>query len=261
MMPKTFNLKIRDKGFFPYLFNKPENLDRQLTELPSEDEYAPRGMIKSQRKEFEEWYSANKQNSFHLAEELAAYCTNDTQILLHAVVAMQKIFKSITKLDIFKSKTIASAVMKHFQLNHLPNSQHLALISERAYGLDRQFKQSTLARKYLKWFAIEWDVPIRTSETYDHETKEFGEKKIGKYYLDGYVHRSIRKDGNNEQDLGIEVHGCFYHACPVHFPNDDQIMIDGTTAANVRRHNKEREVQIKEDAPELELRIVWECEV
>ena len=177
MLPETFSLPVKDKGNFPYLFNRPENLDLQLDSLPPKEEYGYRGMTRPQRKFFEQWYEENKNTGFHLEEELASYCTNDTEILLHAVVAMQKAFFTITKLDIFKSKTIASAVMKHFQTNHLPNSQHLALISERAYGLDRHFKQSTLARKYLKWLAIKWEVPIRTAETYDHQTKEFGENK------------------------------------------------------------------------------------
>jgi len=253
--PETFGLSIRDKGFFPYLFNRSENLDAQLTTLPPKKGFAPHCMTKPQREEFEAWYEQNYGNGFHLAEELAAYCCNDTNILLHGVVAMQKAFYSITKLDIFKSKTIASAVMKHFQTNHLPNSEHLALITERAYSLDRHFKQSSLAKKYLKWRSIKEEMPIQTSETFP------GEKKIGTHYVDGFINRWDRTDGCTDRDLAVEVHGCFYHACPVHYPNDDQLMLDGTTAANVREKNARREQQIRDEAPDLDFKIIWECEV
>ena len=154
LMPKTFGLKIRDKGYFPFLFNKEENLDVVLEKLPEKDDYGYEFMTKDARHAFEHWYEEHKNQHFHLAEELAAYCSNDTEILLHAAIEMQKAFAKVTKLDIFESKTLASAVMQHFQTNHLPNSKHLAIINERAYGMDRCFSQSTIARKYLKWLGL-----------------------------------------------------------------------------------------------------------
>ena len=217
--------------------------------MPSKEYYNYGCLIKSDRKRFDQWYEENYHTAFNLREELAAYCCNDIDILSNAVVQMQQLFRRITSLDIFESKTIASAVMKHLRTNHLPSSEHLALITEKGYGFDRHFKQSTLARKYLAWYNHVNDVELRTSET------EGGEMQIGGYYLDGF----LESDNPNVQDKAIEVHGCFYHACPIHFPYDNMEVLDGKSAGYIRNRNKERESIIRDSGIDLE--IVWECEI
>jgi hypothetical protein len=173
---------------------------------------------------------------------------------------MQQLFHEVTGLDILESKTIASACMKHFRTNHLPNSKHLALITEKGYGMDKKFNQSSLARKFLQWYQQEHDLILRTSESLNYE------KKIGNYFVDGFTER----DG--QRPLAVEIHGCYWlfffdyivfknfsrHACPKHFSDDQIVCAGGTTAGEIRRRNLEREEAIREHA---DLEIYWECEI
>ena len=55
--------------------------------------------------------------------------------------------------------------------------------------------------RYLKWLAHKDGIEVR-----DCEHAKF-EKKVGEYYLDGYIKKEDRKDGNNALDLAIEIHG------------------------------------------------------
>jgi hypothetical protein len=117
---------------------------------------------------------------------------------------MQQLFREITGLDIFLSKTIASACMRHFRTNHLPNSEHLALVSESGYGMDKNFKQSCIARKFLRWYEHSRNVNLRTSDSPEYE------KKIAQYWVDGFIDRSKRPVGHQNKDLIVEVHGCYW---------------------------------------------------
>ncbi|HEX4849688.1 MAG TPA: hypothetical protein VFV08_02725, partial [Puia sp.] len=105
-------------------------------------------------------------------------------------------------------KTIASACMAHFRCNHLNGDEDLALITEQGYGLDKEFKQSTIARKYLKFLAHQRNEPMQDTDTKDYEkNRHIGEFKIGNYRVDGFVPKEDRKDGINDRDLIVEVHG------------------------------------------------------
>ncbi len=50
---------------------------------------------------------------------------------------------------------------------------------------------------------------------------------------------------------------CYWHACIECFP-DDQMLVAGEAAENVRAKNARREAEIGE---ELDLEIFWECEI
>jgi len=114
---------------------------------------------------------------------------------------MQKLFRDLTDLDLFTFTTIASAVMADFRTNSLPSSEHLALVTEKAYGFDRFFKQSTLARKFLAWYSYKNNIELATSETWP------GEKKIGNYFVDGFLDKEKRPEENNTKNLIVEIHG------------------------------------------------------
>jgi hypothetical protein len=190
---------------------------------------------------------------FNLPEELASYCFNDVNILVHSVVEFKKIFQEKTGVDILLCNTIASACMKAFQLM-LNNDQTLALITEKGYGMDKQFKQSDIARKWLRWYAH-----INEFNVQDCESPEY-EKKIGRFRVDGFVSKNQRPVEKQHLDLVLEVHGCFHHACLKHYPDDQQLVIGNRTAGNVRKRNKEREEELNQLSIEMEfeLEIIWE---
>ena len=150
-MVDTFELDIPDKPFFPHLANHPDNYGRRI--YPTKDDYLADGMMPAKRKQFDAWYEQNKGKPFVLEEELAAYCCNDTDILMHALVRFQHEFREVSKrpvqedgrvdrqafqtphdgIDVLRQcMTIAKASMTHFRTNHLkPN--HLAICPEKGY--------------------------------------------------------------------------------------------------------------------------------
>jgi hypothetical protein len=126
------------------------------------------------------------------------------KILLHASVKLRQIFKQETGIDILQSKTIAGACMKEYRQNHLPDSNYLPLITEKGYGVDKNFKQSSIARKYLLWYNHVNNVTLRTSDSANYE------KSIAGYYVDGFLEAQDRPFGQQNRDLIIEVHGCYW---------------------------------------------------
>ena len=106
------------------MYNKEENYDTILPHLPPKEDYLFKNKKAKEKQEFEKWYSSHLSDTFNFNETIAEYCINDLEILTHALVALQKTFKEITKrkgvhggIDIlYESMTIASACMKTLDL-------------------------------------------------------------------------------------------------------------------------------------------------
>jgi hypothetical protein len=130
-LKQTFNLMAENKLYFPYLFNKRENYNNKLDRLPPMDDYLPDGMNLADRKEFIEWYFKNQNTPFYLPEKLYEYGSNDTEILLEAIIEMRKILLQITGgFDVFeKSSTIAGISMNIFKSKFLINNT-IAIVPE-----------------------------------------------------------------------------------------------------------------------------------
>ncbi|EFO97732.1 hypothetical protein CRE_15984 [Caenorhabditis remanei] len=90
-MPSAFGLTGEAKGYFPYLYNHPDNYDKVLTTLPPKEYYSPDFMGTSKREEFEEWYAENYNTSFDLYTEMERYCLSDVRILRLTLVAFIEI--------------------------------------------------------------------------------------------------------------------------------------------------------------------------
>jgi hypothetical protein len=77
-MVRTFELEgVEEKEFFPHLYNRDQNLDVQLDNLPPKEDYIHRAMKPSKKEKFEEWYESAKDEPFCLREALASYCCSD----------------------------------------------------------------------------------------------------------------------------------------------------------------------------------------
>jgi G:T-mismatch repair DNA endonuclease (very short patch repair protein) len=169
-------------------------------------------------------------------------------ILTEALIAFQSEFFEISKredhdgIDALRdSITIASLCMRHFRLNHLKEN-HIPITPENGY--DSIETQSQIALKFLRWYSEKNNVMVRTA------LSPGGEFRCGQYKLDGYV---------EEKDLAIEVHGCVWHACKKHYPNDEFIMQNGKTAGLIRKLNFERMKFLKSQISKVE--VIWECEI
>nr|CAD2197277.1 unnamed protein product [Meloidogyne enterolobii] len=208
----AFALKVEDKPFFPHLANNPSNYGKEI--YPTKEDYLANGMMPEKRAQFDKWFDQHKNEPFNLEEQLAAYCTNDVDILMAALIAFRKEFLEVSNgLDVLReSMTIASACMKHFRMNHL-KVNHVGIVPERGY--DNADNQSKLALKFLKWYAEKNNVEVRNAHSKN------GEKKMGNYKLDGWV---------EEKKLAIEVNGCCWHGCSKCYPDDDLKLPTGLTA-------------------------------
>uniref|UniRef100_A0A914MMX8 DNA-directed DNA polymerase n=1 Tax=Meloidogyne incognita TaxID=6306 RepID=A0A914MMX8_MELIC len=237
----AFALKVEDKPFFPHLANHPNNYGKEI--FPSPSDYFADGMMVEKRKEFDRWYQQNKELPFLLDEALAAYCVNDVEILLAALLAFRSEFIEVTKraageraasskahggIDILReSMTIASACMNHFRTNHLKEN-HLALVPEKGY--DNAENQRKLALKFMKWYE--------------------GEYNIGNYKLDGWI---------EEEKLGIEINGCAWHGCERCYPEYNIVLPNGIAAGKQREKDQFRLNFIKSQG--INVRVFCECEI
>jgi hypothetical protein len=102
-----------------------------LSSLPPIECYLPDGMKPQERNDFMKWYLMNEQTAFHLPEKLKEYCSNDSLILLQALIEMRKTLLNITDgYDVFEScATIAGIAMNIFKCLFLPKNV-MALVPE-----------------------------------------------------------------------------------------------------------------------------------
>ncbi|KAL3108115.1 hypothetical protein niasHT_015930 [Heterodera trifolii] len=235
---KTFGLEIEgvdNKKYFPHKFNKAENYGTVLDTLPPMEDYYPGGLFPAERAKFEQWYDENRETGFELNEVIADYCKTDVQILAHGLVKMRQLFLSETRHDITDSVTIPSGCMKYWvQLAHY-GKERVAIIPH--LGYEKRGKQSTIARKYLKWRAEE---ELRENgRVLRHVESPGGEFKFGNYSLDGMMERP-----DEDKNLAIEVNGCYWHGCPSCFPDDAAIVGGGETAGALRARDAKRNKNI-----------------
>ena len=76
-LPKAFGLSELRKGFFPHLFNTPQNENAHLQNLPEIKFYSPETMSVEKKKEFDIWYEENKNKEFDFQKEILEYCISD----------------------------------------------------------------------------------------------------------------------------------------------------------------------------------------
>jgi hypothetical protein len=117
-------------------------------------------MKSGKRKDFILWYGQNYNNRFDLKEKLVDYCLSDVRLLSEGLVRYRQIMLSECKFDVLrKCTTLAGTMMTHFRMNHLKtDGPKIGVASELSY--ERHDKQSTIARKFLKWTAAKHNIDI-----------------------------------------------------------------------------------------------------
>ena len=153
-------------------------------------------MKMDKRRKFDQFYQAEYNSPFVLTEQLPVYCAADVRLLSGALIEYQKIFFEECNFDVLLySTTIASACMQHYRANIMPEWS-IGICDELSY--ETHGKQSTIARKYLKWYASQNNVGVR-----DVDSKEGELELIKGVFLDGFV----KGGGVNGNDLAIEING------------------------------------------------------
>uniref|UniRef100_A0A183BV45 DNA-directed DNA polymerase n=1 Tax=Globodera pallida TaxID=36090 RepID=A0A183BV45_GLOPA len=156
-LPKTLELDIPAKLYFPHKYNKNANFGIRLPHLPPLTDYCPDNLREETCAKLEKWYNENYETEFELGEQLRIYCESDVAILMAAVLKFRKLFLGITKdMDVIKnSVTIAGVVMKVFRAKFL-KERHIPIVPEGGY--EKADKQSRIATQYFEWTDPE-DVP------------------------------------------------------------------------------------------------------
>ena len=116
----------------------------------------------------------------------------------------RQLFIELCGIDPFGSVTIASACQKYFR-TFLLEENTIAIISQHGYVGNRLYSMESI-----EW--LEW-INSRNGGRIQH-ARNGGEKKIGRYQVDGYdLHtRTV-----------YEYNGCVFHGCPSCTQPDDHV--------------------------------------
>ena len=201
--PKTFAQPELCKGYFPHLFNKDANQD-YVGPIPCQDDYGVNFMKPAEREAFMTWHQEQVENNyvFDFRNEIIKYCRSDVDILAKCCLLYREMFKEETAIDEIgidpfdKSITIASYCMQVYRTIFLQKDT-IAIFSP-AHRLKQ--KQSHEALQWLSYTAEKEDIHIQ-------HARNVGEKRIGKYSLDGYC---------QETNTVYEYQGCYWHGKNLH---------------------------------------------
>ena len=192
-LPKTFGVPELCKGYFPHLFNKEEN-QSYVGPIPPVHYYQPNGMKPKVREEFLAWHKEKVESNyvFNFKEEIEKYCRSDVDILRNCCMKFREMLREITGIDPFeKCITIASVCHEVYRTNYLEKDTIAVFNNNRQL----KTKQSNIAVKWLSWVAEKDEIDIE-------HVRNGGEKRIGKYSLDGYC---------KERNTVYEFQGCYWH--------------------------------------------------
>ena len=120
--PEMFSLTELKKGFFPHLFNMPEN-QQYLGLIPDKKFYMPEGMTLKTRAEFDHWYAEQLTRQlagralYDFEEELIAYCESDVKLLKQGCLTFKRDFNSRAAFDPFEQMTIALACNRYLRMH------------------------------------------------------------------------------------------------------------------------------------------------
>ena len=138
---------------------------------------------------------------FNFKEEIVAYCRSDVDILRRCCLEFRELFYEITDIVPFTALTIAAACHKVYRSNYLPKDT-IAVIPPIVYSPIN--KHSLSALKWISYTAEKEEIDIQ-------HARNGGEKRVGKYFLDGY---------HEETHTAFEFHGYFWHGCPPCYARD-----------------------------------------
>lgn len=252
--PKSFGIIEQKKGFFPHFFNTVDNQD-YVGHIPAKDYYDPEGMSKSRKAEFDRWYQQKLDEDyvFNLKEELLAYCKSDVKLLKQGCQSFQQEFKNLADFDpLEKCITIASACNRYYRKKCIqPNT----IASEPIRGWHGKAKPHSHAS--LEWLHCQnFQLPSSSSQgDLIQHAGNCGERLIqvgrSQTHVDGF-------DPNT--NTVYEFDGCFYHGCPVCFPNRDQRhpKHDDMTMRDIYDNTISREQAIRNAG--YNLIVMWECQ-
>ena len=250
----TFNLTELKKGFFPHLFNCPEN-QQYVGRIPDLQFYDPDGLMENRKNELLQWHGdqVTRNVTFHFHNELIAYCKSDVQLLKQGCEAFQQEFQSEAGFNpMAECFTIASACNLYWRKKHLlPNT----IAVEPLQGWRGPNVNNSL--KAIQWLYFQEQLIPKQGASADRikHVRNGGEQSIRTanklYFVDGY---------DCSTRTVYEFHGCIYHGCRNCYPNRDikhYAAPDRTVEELYQATLAKRMALLKEGYKIMEL---WECE-
>jgi hypothetical protein len=153
-LPKMFGITELKKGFFPHLFNTPENFE-YVGPYPCKESYGYKFFSESKKNEFDEWYATKANEIFDFKQELHDYCLSVVKLLSSAVLAFRRIILNISRnekgvsIDPWATAiTMPSLCLKIFRRNMMENDL-IGVIPE--YGYNPTHKTSLKCQQWLKF--------------------------------------------------------------------------------------------------------------
>ena len=212
----TFSLNELKKGFFPHLFNCPEN-QQYVGRIPDIEFYDPDGMMPNKKEELTRWHADQVRRNvpFDFQKEMIDYCMSDVALLKAGCEAFQQEFQRQAGFNpMARCVTIASACNLYWRKNHLtPNT--IAVEPLRGWR-GAQINQSLKALQWLYFQESQIPKQGATSTERIKHIRNGGEQTVRTasklYFVDGY----------DEQTRTVyEFHGCLFHGCPNCYPMRD----------------------------------------
>ena len=261
--PKTFGKTEMCKGYFPHLFNTEENQD-YVGPIPCQNDYAPTTMKPEAREAFLAWHKEQTESNyeFNFREEIVKYCRSDVDILRQCCMEFREMLRGITGIDPFeKCLTIASYCHEVYRTNYLKKDTIAVFQRER----ELKMKQSNMA---VEWLSYE----MERNDIHIEHVKNGGEKRVGKYSLDGYC---------EEYHTVYEFQGCFWHGksrkitykirekstyirffftgCSKCYARETVNSINGKTMQQLHEDTLEKVCYLKDQG--FQVVEMWECEL
>ena len=205
--PATFGLSELKKGFFPHLFNTPDN-QTYVGLIPELRYFDPDGMSPTKKEELERWHAeqvvdqAQRGWQYDLQQELEEYCRSDVDILQSGCEKFTEEFEKEAGFNPFaECYTIASACNRYWRKKHLV-PKTIAVEPPQGWRGAR-INQSWVA---LQWLEYQATLP---NVTRIQHVRNGGERRLatdkGPVYVDGF------DEANNTV---YEFMGCLWHGCP-----------------------------------------------
>lgn len=252
-LPSMLNIENIAKGYFPHLFNRPENQD-YVGKIPDLEYYTPDDMMASARSQLIEWHNARVAEDyvFNFKHEILYYCKLDVEILTKACLKFRQMFMEITTVDPFRSAvTIASACMSAYQKLFL-REKTIAILPRGGYRLSD--RQSIVALSWLDWVAHSRNIRIVHAGNAHEVVPEGLSMKV-----DGFC---------AEENLIFEMFGCYYHGCPICFPEGRDQMLSGSPDESMDSRFEKTQARIstinwvrnQAGQQRYRLEVMWECE-
>ena len=246
--PTTFDIPEMKKGFYPHMFNRPENED-YIGDYPDKAMYGSDYFSVSKKAEFEAFYAAVKDKQFDNKTELRDYCISDVEILTAGCLKFRRIIMDQTKLndqdvgvDPFRVAITIASLCNHIYRRNFMKPNTIAVIPDNGYNPNQN--SSNKCRQWLRYLSERDSVFIQSADN-------LGEKRSGSYLLDGYC----------EQTKTVyEFHGCYWHGCMKCYSNTTWNSTKNFTMGYINRCHLERIVKLRKSMSECNFVEIWECE-